>query len=189
MRRFEEPADGCLIPTILGGGFAVFCAVLAIALTEAHPIAGMRLIAPVYALGTYWGITMCNRRTLVVDASGVRVSYGPYPTLAGQFIPRTQIAFCLAADTIRDHDEGTKPNGTFFAIGIETRDGRRLHLYSRDADEKIALAAADEISQILGTQTRLVPAGDYSTTSRREFVFWGVMAVAAFVIGIAWELR
>ncbi len=112
MLRFEEPSAGCLVPTILGGGAVVGGVVFAIALSENHPVSGIRLVTPLYGVGCYWALTMCNRRTVVVDASGVRVSFGPYPSVAGQFIPRSQIAFCYARDTVASSDEGDVPDGT-----------------------------------------------------------------------------
>ena len=196
MRRFEEPADGCLLPAILGGGAVVSGAVLAIALSENNPVAGMRLLTPLYGVFHYWMFTLCNRRTVVVDASGVRVKVGPVPSVAGQFIPRSQIAFCYASDTAANSDEGGVPDGTWFAIGVETRAGQRIHLYSRGADQGAALAAAGAVSRVFNAnpteppiEVRLVSARYDSPTLKREFVFWGVLAAVAILLGVAWEWR
>lgn len=194
MRRFEEPSAGCLIPTMLGGGVLVFGAVLAVGLSEKQPAGGMRLFTPIYGVASYWMLTLCNRRTVVVDASGVRVSYGPFPNRSGLFIPRAQIAFCYVRDTVASFDEGTVPDGTYFAIGVETLAGQRIRFYSRDADAATALAAAGEISRIFNASpvdppinARLVPAGFDDTTFQREFVFWGILALGAVFLGYTWE--
>ena len=185
MRRFEEPSAGCLMPAILGGGIAVGGIVVAIGISEGN----LRLFAPLYGVTSYWMLSLCNRRTVVVEATGVRVTYGPVPNILGQFIPRSEIAFCYASDTVRDHDEGTVPDGTWFAIGFETRDGRRFHCYSRDADPQTALAAAEEIGQILQVETRLAPASYPSPATKRELLFWAVLALVAIGLGYLWEQR
>lgn len=189
MLRFEEPSAGCLIPSIVGGVCVVGGAVIAIALSEGSG----RLIAPICGVFYYWTLTFCNRRTVIVDVSGVRVTFGPVPNFAGQFIPRSQIAFCYARDTVASFDEGDVPDGTYFAIGIETCAGQRVPFYTREADQKTALAAAGEVSRVFNAnpieppiEVRLVPAGYDSPTSKREFVFWGVLALAALVLGVIW---
>ena len=194
--RFQEPSAGCLIPGILGGGVTVFGVVIAIGLSQTPAIGGMRLIAPMYAVAGYWMLTLCNRRTVVVDATGVRVTFGPVPAVRGYFVPRKEIAFCYARDTVANYEEGAVPDGTYFAIGVETRAGQRLHFYSRDAGKETALAAAREISQIFNAnpaepriEARLVTAGYVEATVKREFVFWGVLALAAIALGAFWELR
>ncbi len=101
------------------------------------------------------------------------MTVGPVPSVAGQFIPRSQIAFRSASDK-------------YFAIVVETRVGQRVHLYSRDADQQTALAAAGAEPTI---ELRLVPARHAGPASMREFVFWGVLALAALVLGIAWDWR
>lgn len=193
MLRFEEPSDGCLLPAIVGGGAVVGGVVFAIALVEKHTVG---MFAPLYGVSVYWMFTFCNRRTVVVDASGVRVTVGPVPNIGGQFIPRSQIAFCYASDTAASSDEGDVPDGTWFAIGVETRAGQRIHLYSRGADQGTALAAAAAVSSVFNAnpaeppiEARLVPARYDSPTLKREFVFWGVLAVAALALGVAWQWR
>ena len=193
MLRFEEPSAGCLIYSVLGGGALVVGVVFAIALAEKHSVG---LFAPLYGVSVYWMFTLCNRRTVVVDASGVRVTFGPVPSVGGQFIPRSQIVFCYVRDTVATTDEGDVPDGTYFAIGVENHAGQRIHLYSRAADQGTALAAAGEVSRVFNAnpteppiEVRLVPARYDSPTLRRELVFWGVLALAALVLGIAWEWR
>lgn len=193
MLRFEEPSDGCLLPAIVGGGALVGGVVFAIALIEKSSVG---MFAPLYGVTVYWMFTFCNRRTVVVDASGVRVTVGPVPNIEGQFIPRPQIAFCYASDTVANSDEGDVPDGTWFAIGVETRAGQRIHFYSRGADQGTALAAAGEVSRALNAnpteppiEVRLVPARYDSPSSNREFIFWGVLALAALVLGVIWERR
>jgi hypothetical protein len=194
--RFQEPSAGCLLPGLLLGGDVVVGAVFAIGISESPPLPVVRLIAPIYAVASYWMLTYCNRRTVVVGPTGVRVTYGPIPNVGGQWIPRAQIAACYARDSAANYDEGEVPNGTYFAIGIETRSGQRLHLYSRDADKQTALAAAAAVSHVFHAnpaeppiEVRLVPAGHDNPTLRREFVFWGVLALAAVALGAFWELH
>jgi hypothetical protein len=194
--RFQEPSAGCLLPGLLLGGDAVVGAVIAIGLLESPPMWAARLIAPVYAAAAYWMLTLCNRRTVVVEPAGVRIRFGPVPNVSGRWIPRSEITSIYARDTVASFDEGDVPDGTWFAIGLETRDGREIDLYSRGADASTALAAAREISQVFNAnpgeppiEVRLATASRKGSTIEREFVFWAAVGLAAIALGAVWALR
>ena len=189
MRRFDEPSAGGLVLTILSGGVLVCGAVLAIGLSETPPVPGMRLFTPLAAVVAYWLFTLDNRRSVILDASGVRVTFGPLPNCSGHFVPRSQIACCY----FRDFEDPHEDQG-YFGIGVETRAGHQIDCYTRHARPETALAAARELSQILNAnpaeppiETRQRAFSHTDPILMREVLCWSLLGLAAFALGAAWE--
>lgn len=136
-------------------------------------------MAPLVVPGAYWVLAaIANWRSATVRAEGVRLTLVPFPVGGGSWIPRDSIAGCYARRVVETNDSDLVV-ADYFAMGVETLDGKQRDLHLPYGTEAEALAAAGPVAAMLGgVPVRTVEAQfSYPTAWRATLLWTGIAAI------------
>jgi len=108
----------------------------------------VRVAIPMYALALYWVVALlCNRRTAVVTAQGVRVSVWPFRVGPPRRVKHDNIRHCYIRK-ITTYDDGTVLE-SYYSVGVEAIDGEQIDISHPHNTAVEAMLLANQITHVL----------------------------------------
>lgn len=174
---------------------ALFGWIVRTGLRSTSPDVYGRVLAPAYGLWLYATLAaLVNRRSVVATPERLVKANGPIPLGVGtQRIPREEIAFCYHAAVITVGDAGDTVV-LWHVAGVETRAGHDVPLFDTFADVDAARAAAQRVSEGLGSPggyrvpVRQIGERRDDPADRARVRRWLWVTGAALAAGVAWEV-
>ena len=153
-------------------------------------------IIPAYAVFLYATLaSLVNRRTVVANRDGLRVTNGPVPLGHGKkWIPRDEIAFAwhVPIETAGDSVETVV---LWHNVGIQTRARRDVPVFNMVKTAEEAQAKARDLASALGSASdwtivpvRQIGSADEDPVEKQTIRRWVGVIVVAVLVGIVWEV-
>lgn len=180
---------------IIGIGIAAIMAGIGIYSLLAYPDEkpSVRLAIPMYALALYWVFALlCNQRSVVITAAGVRVVIWPFFVSLPRWIPRGTIQHCYIR-FVETTDEGAVLE-YYYSVGVEARNGAQTELFifqTLEPAEELANRLALELNRAAAhppVQVFLVKQSYKRVVDVLLFAgFWLALFLASIFAGYLWE--
>src|SRR5688500_9417988 len=107
----------------------------------------VRVAIPMYALALYWVVALlCNRRTAVVTAQGVRVSVWPFLVGPPRRVKHDNIRHCYIRK-ITTYDDGTVLE-SYYSVGVEAIDGEQIDMSQPHNTAEEAMLLANQVADV-----------------------------------------
>ena len=153
-------------------------------------------IIPAYAIFLYATLaSLINRRTVLADGDGLRVTNGPVPLGHGtKWIPRDHIAFAWHMPVVTAGDSGDTVV-LWHNVGIQTRAHRDVPVFAMIKTAEEAQAKARDLATAFGSASdwtvvpvRQIGGANEDPVEKRTIRRWVGVVVVAVVLGIVWEI-